>query len=132
MNKETFLNNFKQEQEKKQIPKFNIWSKVSTSIKTKSLMIGNIILGTLLLIVLLLATTVEALYNMGYGDKNLQHVEHLAKLVNNDSVTEQIEIVYTIANHRNILLIFAFIIAVIIIASTVTLNYVKSQSKRRG
>lgn len=132
MNKETFLNNFKQEQKKKQIPKFNIWSKVSTSIKTKSLMIGNIILGTLLLIVLLLATTVEALYNMGYGDKNLQNVEHLAKLVNNDSVTEQIEIVYTIANHRNILLIFAFIIVVIIIASTVTLNYVKSQSKRKG
>lgn len=132
MNKETFLNNFKQEQEKKQIPKFNIWSKVSTSIKTKSLMIGNIILGTLLLIVLLLATTVEALYNMGYGDKNLQNVEHLAKLVNNDSVTEQIEIVYIIANHRNILLIFAIIIAVIIIASTVTLNYIKSQSKRKG
>ena len=132
MNKETFLNNFKQEQEKKQIPKFNIWSKVSTSIKTRSLMIGNIILGTLLLIVLLLATTVEALYNMGYGDKNLQNVEHLAKLVNNDSVTEQIEIVYIIANHRNILLIFAIIIAVIIIASTVTLNYIKSQSKRKG
>ena len=95
-------------------------------------MIGNIILGTLLLIVLSLATTVEALYNMGYGDKNLQNVEHLAKLVNNDSVTEQIEIVYIIANHRNILLIFAIIIAVIIIASTVTLNYIKSQSKRKG
>lgn len=132
MNKETFLNNFKQEQDKKQIPKFNIWNKVSTSIKTKSLMIGNIILGTLLLIVLLIATTVEALYNMGYGDKNLQNVEHLAKLVNNDSVTEQIEIVYIIANHRNILLIFAMIIAVIIIAGTVTLNYIKSQPKRKG
>lgn len=126
MNKEDFLKNIQKEQsEKKSKNSFNWWALISNKVKKRSLLIINIFLGLLLFIVLLVATTVEALYNMGYGDKNLQDVENLSKLVNDTSFTTQIEIISIITSHRSEMLLIAIILSMLIIAITVALNYRK-------
>ena len=131
MNKEDFLKNIQKEQsEKKSKNSFNWWALISNKVKKRSLLIINIFLGLLLFIVLLVATTVEALYNMGYGDKNLQDVENLSKLVNDTSFTTQIEIISIITSHRSEMLLIAIILSMLIIAITVALNYRKHKSKK--
>lgn len=131
MNKEDFLKNIQKEQlEKKSKNNFNLWALISNKVKKRSLLIMNILLGLLLFIVLLIATTVEALYNMGYSDKNLQNVGNLSKLVNDNSLTTQIELISIITSHRSEMLLIAIILSMLIIAITVALNYFKHKSKK--
>ena len=130
MNKEDFLKNIQKEQQaKKSKNNFNLWALISNKVKKRSLLIINIFLGLLLFIVLLIATTVEALYNMGYSDKNLQNVGNLSKLVNDNSLTTQIELISIITSHRSEMLLIAIILSMLIIAITVALNYLKHKSK---
>lgn len=131
MNKEDFLKNIQKEQQaKKSKNNFNLWALISNKVKKRSLLIINIFLGLLLFIVLLIATTVEALYNMGYSDKNLQNVGNLSKLVNDNSLTTQIELISIITSHRSEMLLIAIILSMLIIAITVALNYLKHKSKK--
>lgn len=131
MNKEDFLKNIQKEQlEKKSKNNFNLWALISNKVKKRSLLIMNILLGLLLFIVLLIATTVEALYNMGYSDKNLQNVGNLSKLVNDNSLTTQIELISIITSHRSEMLLIAIILSMLIIAIIVALNYFKHKSKK--
>ena len=131
MNKEDFLKNIQKEhQAKKSKNNLNLWALISNKVKKRSLLIMNIFLGLLLFIVLLIATTVEALYNMGYSDKNLQNVGNLSKLVNDNSLTTQIELISIITSHRSEMLLIAIILSMLIIAITVALNYLKHKSKK--
>ena len=131
MNKEDFLKNIQKEhQAKKSKNNLNLWVLISNKVKKRSLLIMNIFLGLLLFIVLLIATTVEALYNMGYSDKNLQNVGNLSKLVNDNSLTTQIELISIITSHRSEMLLIAIILSMLIIAITVALNYLKHKSKK--